>query len=60
MCSRERIAERMGISVHTLKVLLRSTGHKYGVELGTNQRFILSIRLVYLRAKELGLIGGGQ
>lgn len=47
------VGEVLGIAPRTVKGSLRIIGWKYGVN---EKRFHLSNRIVYLRAKELGLI----
>ena len=47
------IAQVLGIGNRTVKGAIRMIGWKYGVD---SKTFHLSNRIVYLRAKELGLI----
>lgn len=48
------LADRMGISGTTVKQTLHEAAYKYGVP--PNGPYIPSVRLVYLRAKELGML----
>lgn len=49
----EQIAETLHIATNTAKRYMTQASWKYGID---GKRFHLSVRLVYLRAIELGLI----
>lgn len=47
------MAKVLGVSVQTVKHHISSISLKYHID---SERFIPSVRIVYLRAKELGLL----
>jgi DNA-binding CsgD family transcriptional regulator len=50
---RQGIADRMGVSINTAKNYLRLIWLRYGIDAS---RYAPRVRLVYLRARELGMV----
>lgn len=50
------LAQQFGVTEHTMKARLRSIYAKYGIGVDRRAPFLSMIRLVYLHAKELGLL----